>query len=92
MDVAIPTGIGWARNSVDVLAGDIVIAIGGRAGTLSELAFAWRYNKPIIAVPNFGGWAKRLAGARIDDRRSDHIYVAKTVDEVISLVKKLERD
>jgi len=36
--VVIPTGIGLARNSINVLAADMIIAIGGKAGTFSELA------------------------------------------------------
>lgn len=87
VDIAIPTGIGWARNQIVVLGGDVVIAIGGKSGTLSEIAYAWMYNKPIIVVPKFGGWSMLLAGKKIDDRRKDKIIVANTVEEVI---EKLE--
>ena len=48
--VHLPTGMGWTRNSLNALAGDVVVAIGGRAGTLSEIAFAWSYGKAILAV------------------------------------------
>lgn len=87
VDIVIPTGIGWARNQIVVLSGDAIIAIGGRSGTLSEIAYAWMYNKPIIVVPKFGGWSMSLAGKRVDDRRKDKIIVANTVEEVI---EKLE--
>jgi len=65
----IPTNLGWTRNSLNALAGDAVLAIGGRAGTLTEIAFAWSYGKPILAATGFGGWSERLAGQAIDDRR-----------------------
>ena len=42
IDVPIPTGIGIARNLVIVRSADILIAAGGGAGTLSEIAFAWQ--------------------------------------------------
>ncbi len=91
-NVVIPTGIGFARNSIDVLAGDGVIAIGGRAGTLSELAFAWAYKKPIVVLEGSGGWSSKLANKRIDDRRDDIIYSAKTpkeaLEKLLSLIEK----
>ncbi len=67
-DVVIPTGIGYARNLVNVLSGDVVVAVGGKAGTLSELAYAWQFGKPIICCAFAGGWSERLAGAPIDER------------------------
>jgi len=46
----IATGIGHARNLVVVGSGDAVIAIGGEWGTLSEIAFARRLERPVIAL------------------------------------------
>jgi hypothetical protein len=89
VDIAIPVPFSQARNIVVVLSGDIVIAIGGKAGTLSEMAFAWIYEKPIIALTGVGGWSAKLAGKTIDDRRSDRIYEAETPEQVLELVNKL---
>jgi len=89
VDVAIPTGLMWARNQIVALGGDIIIAIGGRSGTLSEIAYAWMYNKPIIAVSRFGGWAEKLAGGKIDDRRRDIIYKADSIDRIIKIVENM---
>ncbi|MCK5239730.1 MAG: TIGR00725 family protein, partial [Candidatus Thorarchaeota archaeon] len=41
IDIAIPTGLGYARNFLVARTGDAVIAISGSAGTLSEMAIAW---------------------------------------------------
>ena len=71
--VVIPTGMGDTRNSLLVRSGDIVITIGGKAGTLSEISFAWIYNKPLIAVKQFGGWSAKLSDLQLDDRRTDTI-------------------
>lgn len=76
--VLLPTGMGWTRNSLTALAGDVVVAIGGRAGTLTEIAYAWSYGKPIIAATGLGGWSERLAGLAVDDRRSDTLRPAAT--------------
>ena len=46
----IATGIGHARNLAVVASGDAVIAIGGEWGTLSEIAFARRLERPVIAL------------------------------------------
>ena len=87
VDIAIPVPFSQARNIVVVLSGDAVIAISGKAGTLSEMCFAWIYGKPLIALTGVGGWSSELAGKQIDDRRTDCIYEAKTPQEVI---EKLE--
>ena len=87
--ITIPTGIGHARNSMTVLAADIVIAIGGGAGTLSELAFAWVYDKPVIAYQGIEGWANELAERRLDGRRGDKILAFSDVAELEDLLKGL---
>jgi len=47
------------------------------------------YGKPIIAVSGFSGWSEKLAGKRLDDRREDIIYSAKSVDEVIRKIEEI---
>jgi hypothetical protein len=77
----IPTGLGWARNVITAIAGDVIVVIGGAAGTLSEIAFAWMYDRPIIALSASGGWARELAGRKVDHRRDDAIIDCRTMDE-----------
>ena len=85
VDVAIPTGLSHARNVVLVAMADVVVAIGGGAGTLSEIALAWQHGKTVIGLDLGEGWSARLAGTRIDDRRSDLIHRAGNPDEVVRL-------
>ncbi|MCD6484044.1 MAG: TIGR00725 family protein [Candidatus Odinarchaeota archaeon] len=87
--IVIPTGIGFARNSINVLAGDGIIAIGGRAGTLSEFAFAWIYNKPIVVIEGTNGWSDKLKNKKVDDRRNDYIYRAVTAEDAVKKIKEL---
>ena len=61
VDVKIPTGIGITRNIIIIRTADIIIAAGGGAGTLSEIAFAWQLQKKVLCVTLFDGWAKKLA-------------------------------
>jgi uncharacterized protein (TIGR00725 family) len=52
-DIVIPTGLGLARNVLVVQTADIIIALPGKYGTLSEIAFALQFSKPVIS---FGSW------------------------------------
>ena len=55
----VATGIGHARNLAVVASGDAVVAIGGEWGTLSEIAFARRLGRTVIAL---GTWTVRGIG------------------------------
>ncbi len=70
-DVILPTGMDLMRN-VLVASGDVVVAIGGGAGTLSEIALAWQLNREVLAWTG-GGWSARMAGERLDVRRDDTV-------------------
>ena len=59
--LALPTGMGQMRNALVVQAGQAVIAIGGGPGTLSEIALAFRYNRPVIGL---GSWQATDARGR----------------------------
>lgn len=50
LDHSIVTNLGVVRNSLVVLNGDLVVAIDGRYGTLSEIALAIEYGKKIIGL------------------------------------------
>ena len=63
VQLAIPTGLGEARNALIVRAADAVVAIGGAWGTLSEIALAMRRGVPVVGV---GTWQLARAGERVD--------------------------
>lgn len=48
--VAIPTGMGDARNAINVLASSVVIALPGGAGTISEIALALKNGRPVVLL------------------------------------------
>ncbi|MCH9640080.1 MAG: TIGR00725 family protein [Actinomycetia bacterium] len=51
LDIAIVTGMGSARNNINVLSSDVVIACGNaEAGTLSEIALAFKAGKPVVLI------------------------------------------
>jgi uncharacterized protein (TIGR00725 family) len=76
VDVVIPTGIGFARNALVVASADVVVALPGEAGTLSEIAYCLQFKIPVISV---GSW--NIPGT---------IQVS-SVDEAVAKVKEVLR-
>ena len=60
VDVAIPTGLGMARNALVAHTADVVIAFPGAFGTLSEIALSLDAGKSVVFLP--GAWDLRKAG------------------------------
>lgn len=93
VDVVIPTGLNIARNVVVVASADVVVAVAGGSGTLSEIAIAWQLGKPVIGLDlglgQQGGWGERAAGVAIDDRRGDEVRRARSAAEAIELAKAI---
>ena len=52
VDLAIVTDLGNARNNINVLSADVVIACGMSAGTAAEIALALKANKKVILLNN----------------------------------------
>jgi uncharacterized protein (TIGR00725 family) len=50
VDVAILTGMGDARNAINVLSSRVVIALPGGAGTASEIALALKCGRPVVLL------------------------------------------
>jgi len=65
-DVVLPSGLGFTRNVI-IAHADAVIAVGGGAGTLSEMAYAWMFGRLIVAL-RLEGWSGKLSDQRLDDR------------------------
>lgn len=50
IDIPIATGLGLTRNAIIARAADVLIAVGGEYGTLSEIAFALQMGKPVVGI------------------------------------------
>ena len=53
VSIVIPTGLGLARNVIVVKSADVVVALPGQAGTLSEIAYCLQFNIPIISLKSW---------------------------------------
>ena len=81
IDIAIPTDLGAYRNALLVRSCDVVIAIHGAYGTLSELAFALRLKVPVVGLNT---WEVRRDGAP-----DPGIHTARTAEEAVALAIRL---
>ena len=63
VEVAVPTGLGEARNALVVRAADAIVAIGGAWGTLSEIALGLRAGRPVIGL---GTWELARGGRAVE--------------------------
>lgn len=53
IDIALPTSIGYARNTIVACSADIVVALPGSYGTNSEICYALVYGRPVIDLGNW---------------------------------------
>ncbi len=81
VDIALPTGMGEMRNMLLVRASDVVIAISGEFGTLSEVAYALRLGIPVVGLDT---WELRKRG-----ETSEAITNVTTPEEAVSTALKL---
>ncbi len=83
IDIAIPTDLGAYRNALLVRSCDVVIAIHGAYGTLSELAFALRLKVPVVGLST---WEVHRNG-----EPDPGIHIARTAQEAVSLAVQLAK-
>ena len=87
--VSIPifTGMSDARNAINVKTSDVVVALPGGAGTLSEIALALKSNKPVILL----GWSDFKLPPGIPSERlhqvSDPQGAIEKVKELLKVVR-----
>ena len=53
VDIPIPTGLGFARNVLVVKSADVIVALPGEEGTLSEIAYALQFKIPVISLKSW---------------------------------------
>ncbi|MDP1807746.1 MAG: TIGR00725 family protein [Acidimicrobiales bacterium] len=63
VDVAVPTGLGEARNALVVRAADALVAVAGEFGTLSEIALALKIGIPVVGLET---WELARAGRPVE--------------------------
>ncbi len=84
VDIPIVTGLGFARNSMNVLTSDVVVACGIGPGTTSEIAYAIRAEKPLILLTD-----DKEAVAYFKKLSQGKIHITHDYKEAVRQVKKL---
>ncbi len=84
VDVTLPTGMGEMRNTLVVRACDVLIAIAGEFGTLSEVALALKTGVPVVGI---GTWELRKGGEEVAafERASDPETAVELAYRVLSV-------
>ena len=77
LDHVITTGMGEARNLAVVSSGDVVIAIGGGFGTLSEIGLAGKIGRPVVIL---AGWSLQ------NDDVPEGLWYASSPREALTIV------
>jgi hypothetical protein len=91
IDIPLTTGLDVARDIL-VAQSPALIAIGGGAGTLSEIAFGWMYERLILGF-RVEGWSGQLADKPLDARErypdipEDRIFGIDKPSEAIALLQ-----
>ena len=80
-DVTVVTAIGHARNLAVVASGDVVVAVGGEWGTLSEIGLAGALGRPVVLV----------AGWRLEHETGlpSEVHYAEDAADAVELATKL---
>jgi uncharacterized protein (TIGR00725 family) len=84
VDIPVVTGMGQARNNVNVLSSRAVVACGMGAGTAAEVALALKARKPVVLLN-----AGREAEAFFKTIGGDKVFVAADPREAVETVRKI---
>jgi uncharacterized protein (TIGR00725 family) len=84
VDIPIVTGIGEARNVTVAKSAQAIIAVGGRYGTLSEIAFALKSGIPVVGLNT---WSLSRNG-----QEDDSIIRVQTAEEAVEKAVSLAKE
>jgi uncharacterized protein (TIGR00725 family) len=81
-DIKIMTGMGSARNMINILSSHIIVVIGMAAGTASEVALALKGNKKVILLQQ-----DEITIRFFKNIGTYKVMIANTVDETVKMIK-----
>lgn len=87
VDVVVPTGLRDARNYVVATCGEAVIAVGGKLGTLAEIALALKRGIPVVGLSTWRLDPDRLFQTRVPSAST----AAEAVDLALAFADERER-
>lgn len=84
LDIAIATDLGQARNNINVLSSDVVIACGMGLGTASEVALALKNGKSVVLLTT-----DPISYEFFRYFSPNHVFSTNTPREAIELTQKI---
>ncbi len=81
-DIKIMTGMGSARNMINILSSHIIVVIGMAAGTASEVSLALKANKKVILLQQ-----DEITIRFFKNIGTYKVMVANTVEETVHMIK-----
>lgn len=85
VNIAITTGIGFARNYINIVTSDAIISIAGSGGTLSEIGYAIALQKPLVLLKGTGGVTDLIANNNTLFPNAI-IHLSETPSEAVNLI------
>lgn len=82
LDLALFTGMGDGRNVINVLSSDVVVALPGGPGTLSEVALALKSDREVILL----GWGPTPLPATLP---SERIHRVEDAHQALETIRRL---
>ena len=83
--IPILTGMGNARNAINVLTSDVVVALAGGSGTISEVALALKVGRPVVLL----GFDLRSTFPA--ESAAERLVLVQTPAEVMTALERLLR-
>lgn len=85
IDIPIVTGMGLARNVINVLSSDIIVSLPGRAGTISEIALALNHGKKVVLFRfEVGTWIKSYED-------NGQVFYVSDIDKLKQLLREIAK-
>lgn len=84
VEIAIVTGMGNARNAINVLSSDVAIACGMGLGTASEVALALKSGKPVVLLTRH-----RESQAFFTSLAPDLVWLADNPEFAIEIIDRI---
>lgn len=84
VDIAILTDLGNARNNINVLSSDVIVACGIGLGTVSEIALGLKNGKPVILLNS-----NQESQQFFKNLSPNLVFLAANSNEVMKIIKKI---
>jgi len=83
------------RSLILTKSADVVISIGGQAGTLLEVVSSYSYGRSVILMEGTGGWTDRIRsvlidGKYLDERKTVEMKLASNIEDLETYLEEAE--